>query len=229
MVKLRKKGRSYNSKYISLSGRLVILKAALNSIPVYWMSLYKAPAGVISKVEKTYRAFMWGREERGKKMIWIPWQLICKSGAHGGLGLGHLAWKNKALLLKWAWRFGTEQNSLWTRIIVGKYQWNDRSLLMHSVVEEGGPMSCILRDIISVLKEDSLLVVGFKDQLLCGVGNGNNTRFWLDPWANSTPLSIQFPRLFAMSSNKLTLISETGMFVRDRWVWDLPFRRAFFG
>lgn len=81
---------------------------------------------------------------------------------------------------------------------------------------------------IVVLKEDSLLAVGFKDQLLCRVGNGNNTRFWMDPWVNFKPLSIQFSRLFAMSSNKLALILDTRLFVRDKWVWDLSFRRAFF-
>lgn len=87
---------------MSLSGRLVLLKAALNGIPVYWMNLFRAPKGVIAEIEKNYRAFLWGKEERGRKISWIPWELICKPKAKGGLGLGHVEWKNKSLLLKWA-------------------------------------------------------------------------------------------------------------------------------
>lgn len=125
-------------KSTPLRRMLLVLKAALNSILVYWISLYKTPAGVISEIEKIFRAFLWGREERGKKVNWIPWDVVCKSSSHGGLGLGHLAWKNKASLVKWAWRFGIEQKSLWRRIIVGKYKWDDRTLLLHSAMEEEG-------------------------------------------------------------------------------------------
>ncbi|XP_057456943.1 uncharacterized protein LOC130747902 [Lotus japonicus] len=229
IVKLRKKGRSYNSKYISLSGRLTILKAALNSIPVYWMSLFKAPRGVIMEVEKIFRAFLWGKEERGKKMVWIPWNMICKSKAKGGLGLGHLAWKNKALLLKWAWRYGVEVDSLWRRQIAGKYQWDSRRLMLHIVLDEGGSLSAIIKDIGAILKEDSLLSMGFRDQLICGIGDGNSTRFWIDPWIGGKPLSCQFPRVFAICTNKTAYIADVGLFVRNKWVWDIPFRRNFLG
>lgn len=229
LTKLKKKGRSYNSKYISLSGRMVILKAALNAIPIYWMNLFKAPAGIISQIEKQYRAFLWGHEERGQKATWIPWELVCKSKAQGGLGMGHISWKNRGLLLKWAWRYGTDQKCLWRRIIAGKYQWDSRRLFLHSMMGEGNQVSPLMKDIFAVLQEDSLLAVGFKDQLICGVGDGNYTRFWTDPWINAKPLNSQFPRIFAMAINKVALIAEVGMFIRGKWIWDIPFRRAFFG
>lgn len=62
--KLRKKARSGNSKYISLSGRLVLIKSALCSILLYLMSIFKAPIGIVGQVEKIFRAFLWGKEER---------------------------------------------------------------------------------------------------------------------------------------------------------------------
>lgn len=43
--RLRAKSWSWNSRYTSLSGRLVLAKAALCSIPVYLMSIFKAPIG----------------------------------------------------------------------------------------------------------------------------------------------------------------------------------------
>nr|GEY84431.1 RNA-directed DNA polymerase, eukaryota, reverse transcriptase zinc-binding domain protein [Tanacetum cinerariifolium] len=34
------------------------------------------------------------------------------------------------------------------------------------------------------------------------VGNGQNTKFWLDTWILDSPLSVRFPRLFALDSDK---------------------------
>ena len=66
--KIRAKSRSYNSKYLSLSGRLVLLKAALVAIPLYPMSIFKAPVGVISEIEKIFIAFLWGKEGGGRRV-----------------------------------------------------------------------------------------------------------------------------------------------------------------
>lgn len=162
-------------------------------------------------------------------MIWISWELVCKSKAKGGLGLGHLEWKNKALLLKCECRYGTEKDSLWRKTIAGKYQWESIKLFLPSVLEEGGTLTSILKDIAMVLKEDSMLTLGYKGQLICGIGDGGNTRFWIDPWAGNKALCLQYPRLFANATCKTTFIAEVGLFVRNKLVWDIPFRRNFFG
>lgn len=39
----------------------------------------------------------------------------------GGLDLGNLMTRNRALLIKWIWQFPPESNSMWYRIIVSKY------------------------------------------------------------------------------------------------------------
>lgn len=40
---------------------------------------------------------------------------------HGGLGIGNLAVRNNALLMKWLWRFPRETNSLSYKVIKSKY------------------------------------------------------------------------------------------------------------
>ena len=39
---------SWNHKFLSFGGRLVLLKSVLSSLPVYFLSFFKAPAGIIS-------------------------------------------------------------------------------------------------------------------------------------------------------------------------------------
>ena len=41
--------------------------------------------------------------------------------AKGGLGIRKLTTFNKALLGKWLWRFGIEENRLWRRVVALKF------------------------------------------------------------------------------------------------------------
>ncbi|XP_057426328.1 uncharacterized protein LOC130719736 [Lotus japonicus] len=226
--KLRNKARSWNSKYISLSGRLTLMKYALCAIPLYLMGNFKAPIGVIGEAEKILRAFLWGKDEGGRKIAWIPWALICQSKESGGLGVGFLTWKNRALLLKWAWRYGIERQSLWRKVITEKYGLDSRSMMLHSAMIEGRNWSPQLLDIINLLMEDSILAKGLTEGLFCGVGDGKNTSFWADPWADFEPLNTKFPRIFALCENKTAMVADMGLFVQGKWIWDVPFRRQFF-
>jgi hypothetical protein len=55
------------------------------------------------------------------------------------------------------------------------------------------------------------------------VGNGEDTRFWIDTWNGEVPLKLEFPRLFACCRDKNITVS-------DCWgdeEWDIDFRRTF--
>jgi hypothetical protein len=42
---------SWNNRFLSFGGRLILLKYVLSSLPVYFLSFFKAPAGIISSIE----------------------------------------------------------------------------------------------------------------------------------------------------------------------------------
>jgi len=46
---------SWNHKFLSFGGRLVLLKSVLSSLPVYFLSFFKAPAGIISSIESVFK------------------------------------------------------------------------------------------------------------------------------------------------------------------------------
>ena len=44
----------WNNKFLSFGGRLVLLKSVMPSLPVYFLSFYKAPIGIISSIESLF-------------------------------------------------------------------------------------------------------------------------------------------------------------------------------
>jgi len=45
---------SWKSKFLSLGSRLILLKSVLSSLPVYFLSFFKAPVGIISSIESLF-------------------------------------------------------------------------------------------------------------------------------------------------------------------------------
>lgn len=102
---------------MSIGARLSLIKSTMSHLPLYYMSLFKAPITVINKLERMQRQFLWGDGLIKRKIHLVGWDKVSKSKKFGGLGIKKLLHQNQALLSKWWWRFGTEKNSLWTQVI----------------------------------------------------------------------------------------------------------------
>ena len=102
--------------YLSKGGRLTLLKSMLSSLPTSFLSLFTIPTHVANKIEKLQRDFLWG----DSKTHLLSWDKACLPIANSGLGIRKLTTFNKALLGKWLWRFGIEENRLWRRVVALK-------------------------------------------------------------------------------------------------------------
>ena len=47
----------WHSRFLSYGGRLVLLKFVLSSLPIYALSFFKAPSGIISSIESIFKTF----------------------------------------------------------------------------------------------------------------------------------------------------------------------------
>lgn len=56
-----------------------------------------------------------------QKPYLVNWATMCMEKQKRGLGIRSLSVFNKTLMGKWSWRFVSKRNSLWKRVIVGKY------------------------------------------------------------------------------------------------------------
>lgn len=91
----------------------------LNSLPVYFMNMFKIPKGVAQKIVKLQMRFFWGESSGGKLCIPVfNWSSTELPKNLGGLGIGNILFKNLILLFKWWWRFSNFDSSLWKRILM---------------------------------------------------------------------------------------------------------------
>nr|GEU85728.1 RNA-directed DNA polymerase, eukaryota [Tanacetum cinerariifolium] len=132
--------------------------------------------------------------------VMVAWDKILASKKNGGLGVSSYYALNRALLLKWVWRFVSQDGSLWFRIIKAIHGDSIDSFKAH-----------VSSNWISILKEVQVLKrCGFDFLSYCfkRLGDGFNSMFWIDRWKGDKSFRDAFPRLFALELNKQVSVAE---------------------
>ena len=195
--KVAKRLDGWKKAFLSRGGRLTLIQSVLSSLPIYFLSLFKAPISVIRSLEKLMRNFLWeGGDLVGRDHL-VGWEDVCKAKENGGLDIGNLEQRNKAFLMKWLWRFPREDQTLWYKVIRSKFGIHPN--LWDSKVVDRETFRSPWKVISSL---EFLQMVCFK------IGNGNKVRFWEDTWAGDQTLKGQFPSLFRLSTLRLRPISD---------------------
>jgi hypothetical protein len=86
VTRIRLRLSRWKNRLLSFGGRLVLLKSVLTSLPVYALSFFKPPSGIISSLESLLSNFFWGGCEGHRKIVLISWQTVCMGQEHGGAG-----------------------------------------------------------------------------------------------------------------------------------------------
>ncbi|CAJ2644534.1 unnamed protein product [Trifolium pratense] len=217
--RLKNRLSGWRSRFLSIGGRLVLLKSVLTSLPVYALSFFKAPSGTISSIESILIKFFWGGSEDLRKVSWINWNTICLRKEYGGLGVRQLREFNLALLGKWCWRLLVDREGLWFRVLAGRY-----GVERGRLCEGGARGSTWWRELARIRDGGGEVGRGwFREYVLRQVGDGSDTFFWTDPWVDGTSLRDRYGRLFDLAENKSATVAE--MFMRgwgaggEAWEW----------
>nr|KYP51226.1 Putative ribonuclease H protein At1g65750 family [Cajanus cajan] len=218
--KVEKKLTKWKGKLLSFGGRLVLLKSVLNSIPIYFLSFFKAPTGVISQLESLLKNFLWGGDDEHRKIAWVSWDDVCKEKHYGGLGVRDLRSFNLALLGKWRWRLLVERDCLWVKVITSIYG------AVTSLNRRGGRkgVSRWWYDLWNIEEGATITCNWFSKECVRVVGNGRNTSFWRDPWCTTKPFCERYSRLFSISNNKDMSVADMKLCreAESGWNWSDP-------
>jgi hypothetical protein len=223
---LRKRLGVWSNKYVSLGGRIVLLNAVLNAIPIFFLSFMKIPIVVWKKVRRIQRDFLWGNRSGTKRINWVKWDTVCKPKRLGGLGVRDVRAVNISLLSKWRWRLLEDDKVMWKEVLKGKY-----GALVTGSISIGDSCkpwfsSVWWKDICSIgmnLGSD-WFARGVKKY----IGNGNHTNFWSHTWVGSAPLRSVFPHLFSISIQQNCNVADLRRIVEGEVNWILEWRRRLF-
>ncbi|KAF7817649.1 uncharacterized protein G2W53_031618 [Senna tora] len=169
--KVWQKLQGWKEKLLSDAGKETLIKAVIQAIPSYVMSVIRIPKSFCDSISAMIARFWWSKGNKQRGMHWIKWREIAKRKSAGGLGFRDFNCFKTAMLAKQAWRAQTNPEALWVQTLKSIYfpdsdfweaklkrgsSWMWRSLL------EG-------RDFI-------------KKHVAWLVGSGENINMWFDRW-----------------------------------------------
>nr|GEX07624.1 RNA-directed DNA polymerase, eukaryota, reverse transcriptase zinc-binding domain protein [Tanacetum cinerariifolium] len=194
-------------KLVSIGVRFSFLKLVLTSIPLYHMSIFKVPIGVLNHLKSIRRNFFYGVDGPYRKLAWIGWNM-------------------------WVWRFLTDGSSLWTRFIKAIFG-NKGALDTHKLIPRRSPW----QDVILAIHSLQSKCINLMDFIQKKVGNDGNTSFWDDFWLGEVALKVLYKMLYALEMCKSISVAEKishpslshsfRRMPKDRWCWSLEGSQEF--
>ncbi|GJY13078.1 hypothetical protein Tco_0382387 [Tanacetum coccineum] len=200
--KVKSRLSNWKMKTLSIGGRLTLLKSVLGFIPIFHMSIFRVPSRVLHVLESIRGHFFNGHKIGSNKATWVKWNYVLTDKKHGGLGVSSLYALNRGLMIKWVWRFFTQKESLWAKVITANHGDYDKvESRCHAVGRSCWPS--IVNE-VRILKNKGMNIFDFMNLKL---GNGDTSRFWTDRWYAGGIIKDLCPRLFALDNCKEISVS----------------------
>lgn len=95
-----KRINGWKEKFLSHTGKEILLKSVIQAIPTYTMSVFHLPKALCHEIHAMMGKFWWGFKENSRKIAWMSWTEIGRNKKLGGLGYHDLECFNTALLAK---------------------------------------------------------------------------------------------------------------------------------
>ncbi|MFS8026364.1 putative RNA-directed DNA polymerase [Helianthus anomalus] len=202
----------WKSGFLSIGGRITLIRPVLQSLPGYYFSLYRAPIKVVKDLEGKIRKFLWGGSNEGKKTHWVSWNVVASPIKCGGLGISKLHNINIALLSKWGWRYKCEFDNLWVKVIDSLFASGSG----WSFIPDKKSASGVWHNIVAVFNKQVSGGTMLRNLFKGVVGRGDQLYFWLDNWVTDIPLKDLFTRLFSLEVVKTCRVQER---IPGNWLW----------
>ena len=207
LEKVKKKLAGWKANLLSIAGRSVLIQASTSTIPAYVMQNNQLLGKILDGIDRVNRNFLWNSTNTKQSIHWVGWRKVTTPKDVGGLGLQTAKGRNTALLAKLNWRFHTEGESQWAKVLRLKYRTHQR---FNSRNEANLPCS---RTWKSMKKGEEIFRKGIKWILRYE----SSLSFWYDSWSNMGILRNIIHGPLTIDSSNLCIKDVANL---GGWNWD---------
>lgn len=68
---------------LSKAGKEILIKAVVQAIPIYIMSIFRSPNGTLDEIHSMMAKFWWGSSADNQKSHWHSWSHLCMPKKQG--------------------------------------------------------------------------------------------------------------------------------------------------
>lgn len=111
----------WKENMLNQAGKEVLIKAIIQAIPSYAMSIVHFPKKFCKGIYSTIARFWWNSHGKQRGIHWKKWEVLSSSKKEGGMGFKDFEFMNSAFLAKQAWQLLHDPNALWSRVLKFKY------------------------------------------------------------------------------------------------------------
>nr|GFD01117.1 RNA-directed DNA polymerase, eukaryota, reverse transcriptase zinc-binding domain protein [Tanacetum cinerariifolium] len=79
ILKIKSRLSKWKVKTLSIDRRLTLLKSVLGASPIYAMSIFTVPRGVLKALESIRNRFFNGADQSDHKITWVAWDKVLAS------------------------------------------------------------------------------------------------------------------------------------------------------
>ena len=197
--------QGWKEKLLSQADKEIMIKAVIQSILAYSMSVFKLPRCLCKDIEAMIQKFWWDQGE-ARKIHWVKWSTLCTSKLVGGMGFKDFQMFNSALLAK------HEKDSLVYKVFQAKFFPGG------SIFDAVIPSRCS-HAWRSILQARDVILKG----VVWRVGDGRSINIWEQKWVpNLITSKVVSPR----SNSHVIWVSE--LFLPNSKLWDVELLNAIF-
>jgi len=120
-ARVNMKLEGWKEQLTSKAGKETLIKAVVQAIPQYAMSIFRVPISICQTIEQKVANFWWRNGESKSGLHLKNRNAMKRRQDRGGMRFKDLLSFNKAMLGKQAWRIDQNSSSLWVQVLKGLY------------------------------------------------------------------------------------------------------------
>ncbi|KAK2381212.1 hypothetical protein QL285_068838 [Trifolium repens] len=198
--KIHAKLSAWKASLLTMAGRVQLVRAVIQSMYTYNISIYSWHVSLIKKIEKDVKNFIWSGDVDKRKLVTVAWKKICRPLSQGGLNLRSLSCLNRSANLKLCWDL-FHSHSSWAKLLLARIV-RGKSVIRHHIYSS---LWSSIKDEFSTLFDNSIWLLG----------DGKNISFWNDNWCGPA-LSEVFHIPDHISKRLVSSVSD--YIVNGQWI-----------